>query len=317
MDVAVEIEARAVAKRPRSLAQIDAVALMAKLLPPARDAAAAAVELIVGEIGAVEAGPQSAARFPFAAGASSLARSAGGRIQRVAHLVDTLVRRTAASGKHTAGQNRSRCRSHDREVSTLRARETRLGLGGRSRKYEVTTGARIGSSRAAGGRTFGGGGIPMIRFVPIPESVAIAVRRERKDPFGNSGLSPIVVDKEESFPCRICLEDARIGETVFLFSYSPFGRPAPHQTLGPVYVHAGACTPFQPSPRLPEVLRRRLVALRAYDEEGTELVECDVLEGAALEERAQRALENHRARRVNVHFARPGCFACSIERHRA
>jgi hypothetical protein len=135
-----------------------------------------------------------------------------------------------------------------------------------------------------------------------------------KDPFGNTALRPTVVEKDASVPCRVCLEDARIGESVLLFSYGPFDKPAPHQTLGPVYVHATPCTPFRPSARLPEVLRHRLVAFRAYNEEGTELVECDVVEGAALEARIEKVLENPRVHRINVHFARAGCFACSIER---
>ena len=154
----------------------------------------------------------------------------------------------------------------------------------------------------------------MFQFVPLPESVADHVRRELADPFGNHALRPIVVDQESSFPCRVCLEDARPGEEVLLFSYRPLDRPAPHQTLGPVYVHRAPCTPFRPSARLPEVLRRRLVAFRAYDRDAEELIDCDVLEGAALEARLHTVLRNRSVERIHVHFARPGCFACAVER---
>ena len=151
-------------------------------------------------------------------------------------------------------------------------------------------------------------------FVPMPESVADAVRRDRRDAFGNAALRPIVVDKEAAYPCRVCLADAHVGERVYLFSYGPFEKAAPHQTVGPVYVHATRCTPFRCSARLPDVLRRRLVALRAYDAEGAELVECDILEGTAIEARAEKILSNPRVHHINVHFARAGCFACTIER---
>jgi hypothetical protein len=152
------------------------------------------------------------------------------------------------------------------------------------------------------------------QFVPIAEAVADAVRRDRKDDFGNHGLRPVAVDRELAFPCRVCLEDAKAGESVLLFSYSPFPGPAPHRTVGPVFVHASRCTPFAPSARAPEMIRRRLVAFRAYDEAGTELIDCDVLEGAALEARVEKVLADRRVHRINVHLARAGCFACAIER---
>ena len=151
-------------------------------------------------------------------------------------------------------------------------------------------------------------------FVPMPEAVADGVRRDHHDAFGNTALRPIVVDKEGAYPCRVCLEDARIGERVYLFSYGPFESAAPHQTVGPVYVHATPCKPFSRSARLPDVLRRRMVALRAYDAEGADLVACEIVEGAAIEARAAEVLSNPRAHHINVHFARAGCFACSIER---
>jgi hypothetical protein len=151
-------------------------------------------------------------------------------------------------------------------------------------------------------------------FVPLPEAVAAIVRRDHEDAFGNRALRPIAVDTDASYPCRVCLEDARIGESVYLFSYGPFDKAAPHQTVGPVYVHATPCTPFRRSARLPDVVQRRLVALRAYDADGAELLECDIVEGAALEERAEKVLANPRVHHINVHFARAGCFACTIER---
>jgi hypothetical protein len=154
----------------------------------------------------------------------------------------------------------------------------------------------------------------MFKFIPIPESVADVVRRERDDRLGNTNLQPVIADEERSFPCRVCLKDARVGESLLLYSHRPFARPAPHQTLGPVYVHAERCTPFEPSARIPEVVARRMVSYRAFDETFTRILAADVVEGAAIEAHLVRAFSNPRVREVHVHYARTGCFACAVVR---
>jgi hypothetical protein len=50
--------------------------------------------------------------------------------------------------------------------------------------------------------------------------------------------------------------------------------------------------------------------VRAYDEDHM-LVDADVIEGASLDEAAQRLLRD--ASYLHVHNARPGCFAARIE----
>src|SRR5262245_1150963 len=117
------------------------------------------------------------------------------------------------------------------------------------------------------------------RIVPVPVSVAERVRGARADGHGNIDLSPVVADERPGFPCRICLRDAEVGERMLLFSYAPFGKAAPYQTLGPIYVHAEPCRPHAEG-GIPDVLRVRLLALRGYDERDR-LQECDLVDGVA------------------------------------
>ena len=156
--------------------------------------------------------------------------------------------------------------------------------------------------------------MPSFQLVPVPEEVAESVRLERRDAFGNGKLEPIVVDKEAAFPCRICLEDARVGDRVLLCSYSPFARPTPYRTVGPIFVHETSCRPFRPSAQVPDMIRRRRVALRAYSADSSQMLDCDVVEGETLAERAELMLKDRRVFRIDVHFARAGCYACSIGR---
>ena len=151
------------------------------------------------------------------------------------------------------------------------------------------------------------------RVVPIPQAVADRIRETRKDGHGNTGIEPTRADAPRGFPCRVCLEEAKVGEEVLLFSYSPFERPVPYRSVGPVFVHARSCAPYGPRASVPELMRSRLISLRAYDSRDR-MVECDVVDGAALEAMVARFFANPEVACIHAHNARAGCFVCRIER---
>jgi hypothetical protein len=122
------------------------------------------------------------------------------------------------------------------------------------------------------------------------------------------------VDEPNAYPCRRCLRDAEPGETVVLLSYDPFETDAgtPYRQPGPIFVHAGPCS-YAPSESLPDQLTRRLLSVRAFDDAHVMLGGV-VVEGADLEEAAERLLRDHDVAYLHVHNAGPGCFAVRIER---
>ena len=64
-----------------------------------------------------------------------------------------------------------------------------------------------------------------------------------------------------------------MGDPVLLGSYH-FGRPhAVCWTPSPILVHAEACEPFGRADAVPEIVRNRLVSVRAYDSEDMYLYE--------------------------------------------
>jgi hypothetical protein len=156
------------------------------------------------------------------------------------------------------------------------------------------------------------------RLRAIPEAFAEDVRRTRRDPHGNLDLTPRRVESAHSAPCRVCLEDARVGEAVLLCAYSPFDRTVPYRTVGPVFVHAHRCAPYDASAHadragIPDALARRLLSVRAHDAHGT-MLDCDVTEGRDLLALAARFLADPEVATLHVHHARAGCFACLVER---
>jgi hypothetical protein len=152
-----------------------------------------------------------------------------------------------------------------------------------------------------------------MKIIAIPERFAEDVRRTRRDGH-RTDLTPTLVTEAHSSPCRVCLQDAHVGESVLLCAYSPFERVGPYYSLGPVFVHAHRCVPYAPSDGVTDALARRLLSLRGYDAEGRMRV-ADVVEGRDLEARAASLLAEDAAITVlHVHHARAGCFACRIER---
>jgi|tagenome__1003787_1003787.scaffolds.fasta_scaffold20958787_2 hypothetical protein len=127
----------------------------------------------------------------------------------------------------------------------------------------------------------------------------------------DAGAVRVVADKPNAYPCRRCLRDAEIGESLLLLGYDPFVGASPYSGRGPIYVHEHACAPFD-GDNVPDQLTRRLLSVRAYDERHM-LVDADVVQGTELAEAAERMLAAD-ASYVHVHNARPGCFAARIDR---
>jgi hypothetical protein len=80
-------------------------------------------------------------------------------------------------------------------------------------------------------------------------------------------------------------------------------------------VRDAARTALLPPDTTPELLRTRLLSVRAYDEDHL-MIDADVVDGREVEHVLSRMLERERISYVHVHFARPGCYACRVDRAR-
>ena len=123
----------------------------------------------------------------------------------------------------------------------------------------------------------------------------------------------MMVDEENSYPCRRCLEDGHLGEEILLVSYDPFLAASPYTGPGPVFVHRKDCTPYKCDGSVPGQQSRRLLSVRAYDVNHL-MVECDVVEGKDLAEKAESFFASANVKYLHAHYARPGCFAVRIDK---
>jgi len=115
------------------------------------------------------------------------------------------------------------------------------------------------------------------------------------------------------YPCRVSLADAEPGEELLLIRFDHQTGDSPYRASGPIYVRRDAETAECPPGAVPVMLRRRLLSVRAYDESHF-IVDADVVEGTGLESAVACFFENPAVAYLHVHNARPGCYACRIDR---
>ena len=123
----------------------------------------------------------------------------------------------------------------------------------------------------------------------------------------------VIADSKPGFPCRVSLQDAEAGDEVILTNFTHLPSESPYHGSYAIYVRKAATTAASYTDSLPEALRARLLAVRAFDAKDM-LVEADVVEGDRAEELIARFLEHPDVEFLHVHFAKPGCYACRIDR---
>jgi hypothetical protein len=124
-----------------------------------------------------------------------------------------------------------------------------------------------------------------------------------------------IVDEKPGFQCRVSLVDAEIGESVFLLNFEHLPGLSPYRSVGPIFVREAAKETYSTTNELPEVLRvpGRFFSLRAYDERDM-LVGAEAVEALEIEQSVERLFANPHTAYLHVHNARPGCYACRIDR---
>ncbi len=121
-----------------------------------------------------------------------------------------------------------------------------------------------------------------------------------------------VADSKPGFPCRVSLADIEPGDAAILLNFEHLPVDSPYRASHAIYV-SEAAAPFDEVGVVPQALRDRLLAIRAFDLHGM-MVDAEVSEGRAVEPLLSRFLERPQVAYLHAHYARRGCFAARIER---
>ncbi|MFM2485616.1 DUF1203 domain-containing protein [Celerinatantimonas yamalensis] len=121
------------------------------------------------------------------------------------------------------------------------------------------------------------------------------------------------VDAEPGYPCRVSLTDAKIGERVLALSFCHHNVNSPYKASGPIFVREKAQMAKLDINEVPEMLRHRLLSVRAYNS-GKLMIGAEVVQGKVLESAIDRQFQNRDVEYIHIHNANPGCFNCSVYR---
>jgi hypothetical protein len=146
--------------------------------------------------------------------------------------------------------------------------------------------------------------LPAASFAPLFDRDDEALRRR--------SIQRRIIDAPHEAPCRVSLQDAEVGEEVLLLPFAHHDHATPYRSSGPIFVRRAAQQARLNPAEVPDSLRRRLLALRAYDAAGWMLA-CDVAPGDALEKLLMPMLQLPDCAFVNLHYARAGCYAARAE----
>jgi len=127
------------------------------------------------------------------------------------------------------------------------------------------------------------------------------------------GVKRYVVDTPTGYPDRIEMRDASPGETVLLLNHVSQPADTPYRASHAIFVREGAEKTYTKVDEVPDVIRLRLMSLRAFDKAGM-MLDADVVEGKEIEGVIARFFGNPDVDYIHAHNAKRGCYAGRIDR---
>src|ERR1035438_1160608 len=91
-----------------------------------------------------------------------------------------------------------------------------------------------------------------------------------------------IADKRPGFPDRIEMRDASVGEKLLLLNHVCQPAETPYRASHAIFVREGAEHAYDRVDEVPEVMRTRLLSLRAYDAQGM-MLNAEVVDGKDIE----------------------------------
>ncbi|MFZ0021045.1 MAG: DUF1203 domain-containing protein [Acetobacteraceae bacterium] len=115
-----------------------------------------------------------------------------------------------------------------------------------------------------------------------------------------------------TYPCRISLTDSTPGDELVLVNHEHHPVDSPYRMRFAIYVRKGE-EQFDAIDQIPEQLRKRSLAVRAFDQDAM-MVGWELVDGRDADAAIERLLAKPDAAYLHVHFAAPGCYAARVDR---
>ena len=118
---------------------------------------------------------------------------------------------------------------------------------------------------------------------------------------------------DDAFPCRVSLQDANTGDDLILTHHVSNDVATPFRMAHAIYVRRGAERALPIHDRLPDMLDRRTIGLRAFDRDGIMIAARLALPGEGDQD-VRSLLDDQAVAYIHAHNAAYGCFLAVIER---
>ncbi len=116
-------------------------------------------------------------------------------------------------------------------------------------------------------------------------------------------------------PCRVSLDDAKVGETVLLINYQHQSAPTPFQSSHAIFIRKDVAT-ITPEPGdIPLAFTTRPISVRGFAQDHS-LIDATLTDRAEPDLAAdiEAMFRDPAIAYVHLHYAAPGCFAASVSR---
>lgn len=127
------------------------------------------------------------------------------------------------------------------------------------------------------------------------------------------GVLRVTADERPGFPCRVSLQDAEVGEKLILLNYEHLPVATPYRSSHAIYVREAATEAKLAIDEVPQLMRPRLLSLRAFDANGM-MKAAEVTPGTAIETLIEQMFANPAVAFLHVHNAKWGCYAARVDR---
>lgn len=124
----------------------------------------------------------------------------------------------------------------------------------------------------------------------------------------------VTASADKGFPCRISLEDAKLGETLILLNHTSHDVATPYRSSYAIYIREAQDVPGDYVDATPPVFEGRPIALRGFDDGGMLRDAALALPGEA-DAKIRTLFESSNIAYIHAHNAAHGCFAAKVERH--
>ena len=152
-----------------------------------------------------------------------------------------------------------------------------------------------------------------MRYTPYDQAFVDAVRAGGLD--ANGQKAEVATSDGHGSPCRCCLGQVPDGADMLILAARPFPEPQPYAELGPIFLCAEACTPYDGAGAPPILTSSPDYLLKAYSADNRIIYGTGQITAAdQIEDYATTLFERADVAYIDARSARNNCFLTRIYR---